>query len=475
MMLITANGWSTWLGHFHPVIVHLPIGILIVAFILELVAWKRTQDTSLDHAIEISLIAGSLSALIACLFGWFLSREGGYNESTLFMHQWMGIAVAVLAGVCWIIKRKQGTLLKAKSFYRFLLVCMIVLLTATGHFGGNMTHGEDYLTAGMPQPFARWFGTTTKKDTLPPRKPITNINDAIVYADLVVPVLQEKCYNCHSAKKVKGSLRMDQEALLFKGGKHGAIIEPGKPEASELIKRLLLPVEDDKRMPPKDQPAITKEETALLQWWIKAGADTKKTVSQSGADAATLTMLASFIQAPAKDTQQQKPLSKVYEQDPGAINQADVEALVKTGLLVAPIAKGRNLLEVSCINRPAFNDKDMPLLMKLAPNIVWLKLDNTAITDEALTQVAQMKNLVQLSVAGTNITTAGMVKLQHLSYLEYINIVQTKVDDGVLAACKAMPSLQHIYCWNALITPKAIASFKQQSPTIHIEAGSNNP
>lgn len=472
-MILLTGGWMNYLGHFHPVVVHLPIGILFVAFILEWVAWKKKQAALLQHAIEICLIAGFFGAVISCLFGWFLSKEGGYEETTLQLHQWMGISVAVLSGIGWLLKKKYGLLSKAAKPYRVLLATLFILLLITGHLGGNMTHGEDYLTAGLPQPFAKWFGIEAKKDTVQARKTIADINEAVVYSDLVQPVLSEKCYSCHSSKKVKGSLRMDEEKLLFKGGKHGEIIRAGNAAESELMKRLLLPMEDDKRMPPKDQPQLTKEEIELIGWWIRTGADTKKKVKELAPDAAILPVLASFSSGAAGDTSRHIALSKVFDKNPAPASQATIDKLTSLGVIVSPVAKEKNLLEVSCINYAAFDNGKAALLAELADNIVWLRLDNTAVTDDALTQIGKLKNLVRLNLSGTNVSAAGMQSLQTLKNLEYVNIVNTKVDDKGLLILSTVPSLKSIYCWNSLITPAGVESFKKKMPSTHVESGSS--
>lgn len=469
MQFLNIADWTNYLGHFHPVVVHLPIGILFVAFILEIVAWKQKQPGLLQHAIGICLIAGFVGAVISCLFGWFLSREGGYEETTLQLHQWLGISVAVLAAVAWLVKKKYGSIRKASRVYQLLLVSLFMLLMITGHLGGNMTHGEDYLTAGMPQPFAGWLGIEKKKDTVAARPPITNINEAVVYSDIIQPIFSEKCYNCHSSKKVKGSLRMDEEKLLFKGGKHGSIIQAGNPEGSELIKRLLLSMEDDKRMPPKDQPQLTKEEIGLITWWIRTGADTKKKVKELSPDASIQAMLASL--GGAGDTAAHESLSKVFDANPSAPDKAAIEKLISLGIIVSPVAKEKNLLDVSAINYPAFDNSKVALLAELSDNIVWLRLDNTAVTDEALSQIGKLKNLVRLNVSGAQISSAGIASLQSLQNLEYINIVNTKVDDKALLILAKLPALKNIYCWNTLVTSSGVENFKKQKSEVRIESG----
>lgn len=468
LILLTADAWMNYLGHFHPVIVHLPIGILFVSFILELVAWKTGQHVLLRPAIEISLIAGFFSAVLACLFGWFLGREGGYETSTLNWHQWMGISVALIAGIAWMSKKQFGFLKRIPKAYRLLLITLFLLLMITGHLGGNMTHGEDYLTAGIPQPFAKWLGVETKKDTAVSRKPITDINEAFVYTDLVQPVLNDKCYSCHSAQKVKGGLRMDEEKLLFKGGKHGEIIIAGNAAESELVKRLLLPMEDDKRMPPKDQDQLSKEEIELIRWWVSSGADTKKKIKELGPDS---TVLAAFTGSKPAQSGPQEVLSKVFDENPAAPDQKIIDQLTGKGVILRPVAQDKNLFELSCINYPAFDNAMAGLLEQLADNIVWLRADNTKITDDALQAIGKLKNLVRLNLSGTTISTAGIAQLKSLKNLEYINLVNTKADDGALLILSNLPALKTVYCWNSLITVSGIEKYKTKMPAVHVEYG----
>ncbi|WP_276484314.1 c-type cytochrome domain-containing protein [Paraflavitalea pollutisoli] len=471
MLLASLNEWFSYFGHFHPVVVHLPIGMLVVAFIMELLVWRNPALSVLHPAIAVCLLAGCISAVLSCVVGWFLSQEGGYAASTLAFHQWLGIGVALLSGLCWWMKRRSVLRPALVRWFRKALCGLLVVLTIAGHLGGNMTHGEDYLTAGLPQPVAGWLGIDLQKgDTAAIiRKPIDNIDQAVVYTDLVTPVFQEKCYSCHSAQKVKGGLRMDGVELLMKGGKHGAIILPGNTDGSELIRRLLLPKDNDKRMPPKDQPQLSEQELAMLRWWVQSGADTKKTVSEAKPDSAMLAALRSFQEGgQGNDTGTVTALSPVFALSVGAPDQAAIKALQQLGVLVAPVARNQHLLEVSCINAPGFGDEQVALLTRLADHIVWLKLDHTQVTDAALASVGQLKHLVRLDLSGTRVGPAGMPALKNLSYLEYLNLTATKIDDAGLRALVSLPALQHIYCWQSSVSAKGIVSFLQQKPATRI-------
>jgi WD40 repeat protein/mono/diheme cytochrome c family protein len=87
----------------------------------------------------------------------------------------------------------------------------------------------------------------------------------------VRPVFQAKCHGCHQPAKAKGELVMTSHAALLKGGHDGAAIQAGKPDESNLLKRLLLPREEKEAMPPKDGP-LPEAELALIKRWITEGA-----------------------------------------------------------------------------------------------------------------------------------------------------------------------------------------------------------
>ncbi|MBX3255273.1 MAG: hypothetical protein KF862_14125 [Chitinophagaceae bacterium] len=464
MLPDTLDQWFVYFGHLHPVMVHLPVGILVLVLIIELAFYKKNNGSSPLQAVPFMLAAGCLTAAFSCIVGWLLSKEGSYDESTLLLHQWTGIAVALLSGLGWWISKNKNTYTKAKRLYRIVLMMLFVVLMTAGHNGGSLTHGNDYLTAELPPPLNSWLGSGESKDTSRfLRKPVTDINEAYVYADLVQNVLGDKCYSCHSSKKVKGGLRVDDEKLLFKGGKHGVVIEPGNIEGSELIKRILLPQDDDKRMPPQKQPPLTQEEIALLKWWIQNGADTRKKVSEFSSSSAVMPMLAFFASSPAEDSAAGiSPLSGIFDTELPPADRAAIDTLSSLGIIVSPVAQNKNLLEISCVNFPAFDDDKMQLLVNVSDHIVSLKLDGTQITDAAFNNISRFRNLVRLNIAYTAVSSAAISKLLSLKGLEYINIVGTKVGNKGLLELHALPNLKKIYCWNSMVTNEGLAAFNRE-------------
>jgi WD40 repeat protein len=109
--------------------------------------------------------------------------------------------------------------------------------------------------------------STPQANAQPPaagQKPVSFIND-------VAPILKDRCFACHDAKKKKGKLDMTTFETLRKGGSHKDPIEDGKPDDSLMID--LLTANDSGRMPPTDTgPALPREQIDLIKRWIKEGA-----------------------------------------------------------------------------------------------------------------------------------------------------------------------------------------------------------
>ncbi|HTL08777.1 MAG TPA: c-type cytochrome domain-containing protein, partial [Chitinophagaceae bacterium] len=229
------------IGHLHPLLVHLPIGVLLLGCFFQLLV-LRPAYAYLQPAIGITLFWGMLTAVAACITGYLLSGSGDYDEQLVGRHQWFGIAVAATAAIYYGCYRFN----LIRKYTWALPLVLILLVSITGHLGGTLTHGSDYLSGS--------FTNIGVGDAPLPERPVPDVQEAVAYTDLVQPLLQRKCYSCHGPNKQKGKLRMDQVALLMKGGKDGVVLQPGNAEKSELMQRLLLDKADEKHMPPKEKP-----------------------------------------------------------------------------------------------------------------------------------------------------------------------------------------------------------------------------
>ena len=259
-----------FLGRFHPLLVHLPIGILLMAVLFAwLGRWQRFQH--LKVVVPFALLMGTLAAIFSCVTGYLLSLSGEYDFQALNQHRNLGIAVAVW-GTLLLLLQKSGL---NRRFGFLFQVVLVTLVSIAGHLGGSLTHGSDYLTQGLPEPYRAWLGLPPA--VLAPAQ-IKNLPEANAYAAVVAPLLQEKCVSCHGSTKQKGKLRLDSPDFIQKGGKNGEIILAGKVADSEMMRRLLLPKSDEKHMPPKEKNQLSEAEVKLLHWWIETGAAFDKKV-----------------------------------------------------------------------------------------------------------------------------------------------------------------------------------------------------
>lgn len=272
-------------GRFHVLLVHLPIGMLLLLAILEIAARFNRFKTANASAGFILAVAAPL-AVVTAVCGWLLSLGGGYAENLLEWHERFGIATAagsVLAAI-FFWRKKAGV-------YRVVLFATVAVMMVAGHLGGSLTHGSDYLTRYAPAFLKSLLGGAAAPAQNPPAAG-KNVESQAVFSGVVAPVIQARCESCHGATKAKGGLRLDSFAAVKAGGDDGPILDATTPAESELLRRIQLPLDDDDHMPPSGKPQLTTNELALLKWWVQAGAPETNTLAQLQAPPAILNLLA---------------------------------------------------------------------------------------------------------------------------------------------------------------------------------------
>jgi hypothetical protein len=145
----------------------------------------------------------------------------------------------------------------------------------TSDQGGAITHGPTYLTEYLPSRARGWLGLVPKAPKPAPLAP-SALASRTLYAVRVAPLLAQNCIACPGPRKVKGGLRLDSYAGIFRGGEDGPILVPWHPEKSEMLRRVTLPADDDDSMPSGGKKALTPAEIGLLKAWIAAGASDKE-------------------------------------------------------------------------------------------------------------------------------------------------------------------------------------------------------
>ena len=93
------------------------------------------------------------------------------------------------------------------------------------------------------------------------------------YQQKVKPIFEANCYRCHAGLNHRGALQIDTLAGMMKGGRDGAVLVPGHPEQSLLIKLIRHegPPDDPMPMPPKADK-LSDADIATVTAWVQAGA-----------------------------------------------------------------------------------------------------------------------------------------------------------------------------------------------------------
>jgi hypothetical protein len=308
-------------------------------------------------------------------------------------------------------------------------------MIVAGHHGGNLTHGDAYLTENTPNPFRSWLGFPKKSDV--PKNEngtkILNPTEAQVFQDIIKPIFKQKCEQCHNANKMKGDLRMDDIKLFIKGGKHGVIFKANDIQGSEFIKRILLPESDEEHMPPKGKTQITENELIILKWWIEQGASFDKKVTQLSVSNEVKPILASVGIGDKKNVLTEIKQDKytveesILAKNVDAVEISVIEKVKNLGGLVLPLSQNNNYVEVTFLNNPKFSDIDASIIAIAPVQTLWLKLSKTQISDNSIEFIMKLPNLTRLHLENTKISDNAINSIIILQNLEYLNLIETNI------------------------------------------------
>ncbi|MDA0195598.1 MAG: DUF1549 domain-containing protein [Bacteroidetes bacterium] len=261
------------LGRLHPLTVHFPIGLLVIALFLESLTLNGKRP-GLREGINWMVYLGALFAILAACFGWLLGTFDDYSGELVQWHQYLGITTAVLATITALLLHRtlKGQLSSNYVVYRAALAVTVITLTITGHLGASLTHGEDFLSSALPG----------NKDNYDDSKAVVLLAelsklDSLTEAQQdnlnleVRAIFAHNCLQCHSENKKKGELVLEDKRGVYQGGESGPVIVAGLPKKSEMFKRISLPPNHDDVMPKKGK-VLKDNEIALIELWIKNGA-----------------------------------------------------------------------------------------------------------------------------------------------------------------------------------------------------------
>jgi uncharacterized membrane protein/mono/diheme cytochrome c family protein len=418
--------WLQFLGRFHPLLVHLPIGMLVLLPFLELAGTTRP---GLREAAGFVLHLTLATAAITLVLGICLAYGSGVMGATVTRHMWGGIALLIEL-MLWVTVRPAWSSGQLHRAYPTLLAGCLLTLAWTAHQGGSLTHGSDYLTRYMPGPLKHFFPSASAA------------SDAAyvgsVYTRYIHRIFDAKCVACHGASKEQAGLRLDFYELLMKGGKDGAVISPRNPDNSLLLQRVTLSPNDRHFMPAEGRTPLTAEEIAAVRAWISAGA------SPTGSSISGIAMATESAALPLQPVGDYSALMNEIRQMQSS----------EGAKLVAVSAKASDGLILRTTDvAPTFNDAQLARFQRFAPFIVEAELGRTAVSDSCFDTLSKFVNLRALHLEGTAVTGRGLAKLSSLSQLTYLNLSGTKVTSDALVPLKSIPNLRHVYLFETPAEP----------------------
>ena len=416
--------WQQFLGRFHPLIVHLPIGLLALVPVLEIAGTFRL---ALREAAGFVLNLALAASVAAFTLGYLLAYGSGQASSTVTQHLWGGIAL-VIGLLLSVLVRPSWYAGGSPFAYPILLLCTLLALLWTAHKGGSITHGSYYLTQYMPAFLKRMTPENTSQASYP----------TSFYTKHINPIFDANCVSCHGESKVSGGLRLDSYDRLMRGGSDGAVVVPGNPDRSLLLTRVTLPEGHKLLMPAEGKPRIRADEIAWIRAWIQQGSSPSDTTV---AGASIHEPQADVPLIPVGDYSALEPLIEQMSRGEGA-KLIPVSSKPSDGLVLYTVDAASS-----------FDDARLQQFQNFAPYIVEAELARTAVTDASFDILAKFTHLRALHLEGTAITGSNLAKLAQLSQLTYLNLSDTKVTSAVIAPLSSIKSLRHVYLFNTPAQP----------------------
>ncbi|MBX2925009.1 MAG: chitobiase/beta-hexosaminidase C-terminal domain-containing protein [Chitinophagaceae bacterium] len=436
---LVVPAWLQPAGRMHPLVLHFPIVILVMAMFLEF--FRSRSNSFYLQASHYLLLLGALLAGITVIMGLLLSKEEGYAGDTLFWHKWTGIAIFFISSFIYFIRNTQWYSAPAAKAGAVVTVLVVII---SGHYGASLTHGENFLT----EPLAVYYQPD----------PVA-FDQALVFDHVVKPILEKKCTGCHNADKLKGELMLTDSASIVKGGKSGKLFIAGDPDMSLLLQRVHLPLEDKKHMPPAGKAQLTEPEIALLTAWIKTGTTLFSAKVSELPEHDSLRMAAAGFLQPAQ------PAEEKY--DFSAADEKTINALSTDYRTILPLAKESPALAVNIYNREEWSGKQLEELAPLKKQVVALNLNKLPVKDGDLKSISQFQSLRHVYLNFTDITAAGLKELSILPHLQTLAVSGTKISyNDLKAQLPALKSLKSIAIWNTPITPQEAQELKKANTGI---------
>lgn len=431
--------WLQVVGRMHPMFLHFPIVLLIISFVT---LWLPIQRE--NEWLHFLWLCAALSAVITTIMGLLLSMQESSDSEVLNLHKWGGVAVALLgAFFYWFHSFFRNKKIIGKTFTVLATTCIIL----TGHWGSDITHGENFILAPVE-----------KKQVVP-------IDQAIVFKDVIKPILDEKCMSCHGEASKKGGLLLQDVAGILRGGKTGELFVPGKPSVSLIIQRIHLPLQDKKHMPPAQKEQLTEDEESLLWAWIKSGAAIDKKVTSLPVED-SFRILATHYLVPSDNYIPDQP---VY--DFKAADESKIKSLINNYRVIEQLGKNSPALSVNFYGKNMYSSKALQELLSVKDQIVDLNLAHMPVKNEDLKTIQQMAHLQKLNLNYTDVTNEGLLQLSNLKDLQELSLSGTVVTSEALQKLLSLLRINSLVIWNTKVDSTQAMALRDEYKNVKIETG----
>ncbi|MCC5930215.1 MAG: hypothetical protein JJU28_13285 [Cyclobacteriaceae bacterium] len=443
-------------GKFHPLLVHLPIGILLFSVFLWFLALLK-KTFSLVPVIRLGLGASAVSSLFSVATGFLLRANESYPDEIINPHMFMGIALTFLLFFIFKISKRLYKYPAGRKILSFLFILSAIFLIITGHFGGMLTHGASFL---VPPPIQEWFGTKETESFV--------LNENTTVYEAVQYVFNSKCLSCHGPVRQRGGLRMDDYAQLIKGGKHGEVVLAGNPQESEILQRILLPLNDEYHMPPRERPQLTDEEIKLMLWWIEDGLKPDENIYKSTLPAELITLIETMARP------EEEIINENYLPDyqvPFA-DASIIKEFEELNVVVVPLSVNQPWLSVSLVvTRQEDIHSVLEKLVSLKDQLIELKIQDRILKTEDLMYIGKLESLRRLYL--TNCTLNAETSLQHISHLSalrYLNLSHNQLEKDNILPFSGHSALKNLYLYNNNINAEGAKALEKLLPETKILA-----